>query len=164
MIRIGDPRKVTIWGESTGAGSIGAQLIAYGGRNDNLFRAAIVERGDPIQLLPMSPNQAAFYLLTQETGCSSAADKLQCLRELPFAKLNQILNTTGPLGLLRQVWGSIIDVDFIQQKLSVQIKSGKCIRVPIIAGANSNEGTAFGPTGVDNTTVFLNDLTSKPIL
>jgi carboxylesterase type B len=94
---------VTIWGESAGAGSVGTQLIAYGGRNDSLFRAAIVESGGPCQLLPISPNQAAFNLLAQEAGCSSALDKLQCLRGLPFAQLNQILNTTGPLGLLGQV-------------------------------------------------------------
>ncbi|KAE9363227.1 alpha/beta-hydrolase [Stipitochalara longipes BDJ] len=156
----GDPGKVTIWGESAGAGSVGAQLIAYGGRNDKLFRATIVESGGPIQLLPISPNQAAFDLLTQDAGCSSASDKLQCLRVLPFAQLNQILNTTGPLGLLGQVWAPILDDDFIQQKPSVQIKSGNFVRVPVIAGTNSDEGTAFGPTGVDNTTVFFNDLTT----
>jgi cholinesterase len=139
-------------------------LIAYGGRNDNLFRAAIVESGGPIQLLPISPNQAAFDLLTQDAGCSSSADELQCIRELPFAKLNQILNTTGPLGLLGQVWGPFLDGDFIQQKLSIQIKAGNFVRVPILAGTNSDEGTAFGPAGVDNTTVFLNDLASKSIL
>jgi carboxylesterase type B len=154
---------VTTWGESSGAGAVGAQLIAYGDRDDKLFRAAIVESGSPIQLLPISPNQAAFNLLTQQTGCFSATDKLKCLRVLPFAQLNQILNTTGSLGLLGQVWAPILDGDFIQQKPSVQIKAGNFVRVPIIAGANSDEGTAFGPTGVDNTTVFLNDLTSKSI-
>lgn len=43
----GDPAKVTIWGESAGAGSVGAQLVAYGGRDDKLFRAAIAESGAP---------------------------------------------------------------------------------------------------------------------
>lgn len=38
---------VTIWGESAGANSVGTQLIAYGGRDDHLFRAAISESGAP---------------------------------------------------------------------------------------------------------------------
>jgi cholinesterase len=160
-ITIGDPKKVTIWGESAGAGSVGAQLIAYGGRDDKLFRAAVIESGGPVQLLPISPNQAAFNLLVTNTGCSKAADKLQCLRALPFATLNTALNTTTPIGLIGQAWGPILDGDFIQDKPSTQIKTGKFVHVPLIAGTNSDEGTAFGPTGVDNTTVFYNDLLCK---
>ena len=33
----GDPRKVTLFGQSGGALSIGKQLTAYGGRDDGLF-------------------------------------------------------------------------------------------------------------------------------
>ena len=44
----GDPSMVTIWGESAGAGSVGMQLVAYGGRDDKIFRGAIAESGAPI--------------------------------------------------------------------------------------------------------------------
>jgi len=40
----GDPRKVTIWGGSSGADDVGLHLIAFGGRDDGLFRAAIMQR------------------------------------------------------------------------------------------------------------------------
>lgn len=41
----GDPMKVTIWGESAGAFSVGYHLIANNGNNEGLFRAAIMESG-----------------------------------------------------------------------------------------------------------------------
>jgi len=38
----GDPKKVTIWGESAGAGSVLQHVVANGGKtNPPLFRAAI---------------------------------------------------------------------------------------------------------------------------
>ena len=42
----GDRSKVTIWGESAGAGSVGWHITAYNGRDDGLFRAGIMESGE----------------------------------------------------------------------------------------------------------------------
>lgn len=43
----GDPDRVVIWGESAGAQSIAYHLFSYDGRNDGLFRGAIMESGGP---------------------------------------------------------------------------------------------------------------------
>jgi carboxylesterase type B len=46
----GDPEQVTIWGQSAGAGSVGMHIMAYNGRDDKLFRSAIMESGSPVAI------------------------------------------------------------------------------------------------------------------
>ena len=41
----GDPDKIIIAGESSGAFSVGYHLVGFGGNHENLFRGAILESG-----------------------------------------------------------------------------------------------------------------------
>jgi len=156
----GDPKKVTIWGESAGGMSVGYHLTAYGGRDDHLFRGAIMESGGSISPGPAnySDYQALYDSIVDQVNCSDAVDTLQCLREVPFEKLNSVLNGTD--GSSKYNFGPVVDGDFLKNWGSVQLNKGQFVKVPIISGTNTDEGTAFGPQGINTTEQFYDYLTS----
>jgi carboxylesterase type B len=152
----GDPTKVTIYGESAGAASVGFHLTAYSGRDDKLFRGAIMQSGNPINFgaLPDALYNANMYNeLTRRTNCANQTSPLECLRTLPAEQLNTAINTTSAT-LNITGFMPILDGDFIQKRTSLQLEAGEFVKVPIIDGANSDEGTAFSPSPVNSTEAF----------
>ncbi|KAM0706607.1 hypothetical protein Q7P35_005934 [Cladosporium inversicolor] len=148
----GDPRKVTIWGESAGAASVGWHLLAYNGRDDGLFRAGIMQSGNPVaynSYRSVIDYQPGYDGLVNATGCSNATDTLECVRYAPYEQVNNWFNSTEGSN-----WNPIVDGDFIARWGSLQLEDGDFVQVPIIAGANTDEGTAFGPDGIDSEADF----------
>lgn len=137
-----------IHGASAGAGSVALHLVAYGGRNDSLFSAAIAESiFFPAQ--PYVPQlEYQFDRLTNATGCSKAVDQLACLRNLDTATL-QAQNvpspfpgrTASPVPLF--YWTPCIDGDFLEDLPYNLIAQEKFVRVPLLFGNDNNEGSEF---------------------
>ncbi|KAI4849197.1 alpha/beta-hydrolase [Aureobasidium sp. EXF-8845] len=145
-----DTSKITIQGESAGAASVGFQLTAFNGRDDKLFRGAIMQSGNAIAYNALNSSaeyQPKFSALSKAAGCGNSTSTLDCLRALPFTVLNNILNTTDFSG----GWNPALDGDFIARYGSEQLADGHFVKVPIIEGANSDEGVSFSPLGINST-------------
>jgi triacylglycerol lipase len=157
----GDPAKVTIWGQSAGASSVGWQLVAYGGRHDGLFRAAIQESGGPVDTKPVATAedwQPIYDNITAAVGCgtNATADSLACLRTVPIEKLAAVLNSSVTADA--PSWGASVDGDFFPNTSTSLLLSGQFAKVPLLQGSNHDEGTMLATQGINTTAQFLADV------
>src|SRR5882757_2777938 len=142
-------QKVTIWGESAGAFSVGFHTVAYDGYNDGLFRAAIFESGTAlapgIEPALSDKYQAMYHNITKTVGCSDSADTLDCLRQAPY---EEVFNASALF-----VFTPVVDGAIVPRLPSDSFEEGLVANISILAGSNTDEGTAsfWGPRGTLNT-------------
>lgn len=120
------------------------------GRDDGLFRAAIAESGGPgstffIASIPgfieSTAPQKNYDALVANTSCApklGTSSSLDCLRSLPYNELNATLAaSTG-------MFSPVYDGDYIADYPSSQLRDGRFVKVPLLIGSNTDEGTSFG--------------------
>ncbi|KAL7911606.1 alpha/beta-hydrolase [Trichoderma velutinum] len=143
----GNPKHVVIQGASAGGGSVTHHLTAYAAKKDNqLFVGAIPESPFWPTLRSVADMEFQYHQVLSNANCSS----LDCLRGLETqALLDAAPNApfTGaasdnPLPLW--YWLPVIDGDLITDHLYNHFERGNFIRVPVLVGDDTNEGTYFG--------------------
>ncbi|KAF7375411.1 Carboxylic ester hydrolase [Mycena sanguinolenta] len=143
----GDPSKVTIWGQSAGAGSVLQHVIANGGKTEpQLFRGAITSS----TFLPSQYNyddkvpEWIFNQVVAQTNCSSAVDAMTCLRAVDQSILqtaNAAINNAGFYGTFTTV--PVVDGEFIVQRPTLSLIEGKVNGQALMSTTNTNEGVDF---------------------
>ncbi len=115
----GDPRNVTLFGESAGGLSVLAQLASPGARG--LFQRAIVESGT--------------YDMAQPSLASAESSGAACLRRLPVPTILQTENTSG--------YHPNIDSAVLPRSIGTALATGQFSHVPVIIGTNHDEWRSF---------------------
>ena len=145
----GDPGNVTIAGESSGGGSVCAQLLSPG--STGLFQRAIIQSGSCLESWPrnmLSPDTApsTFWESARTVenngaaaattlGCTSG-DVLGCLRRIPAA---QLLSLNGTFHF------PAFGTPTLPLDPQVALRIGAWHRVPVLQGNTQDEQRFFTP-------------------
>ncbi|KAI1269487.1 carboxylesterase 3 [Xylariaceae sp. FL1019] len=173
----GNPNNVTIMGQSAGAHSVGHHLVSYSPANTLIsdpppFQKAIMESGATTARAVYVPNhplhEQQFQEYINRCGLGSVPnDELFSeLRKLSYSKV---------VGASQYIWANYEDslrwpfqpvIDgkggIIPDLPISSWKKGNVLRIPIITGFNTNEGTTFVPQGEDSSSA-VSDLMSSLI-
>ena len=154
----GDPERVLIFGESSGAGCVTNHLVSKGSRG--LFSRAAMQSGAFVswESKPMIAAQAQFDALVNVSGCgsgpppdagrSSAGTRnttgvVSCLQNMELSKL---LTKAGskkiPYGdsLDSSIWAPVVDGVELTDTPSQLLLDGQAAPVPMLLGSNRDEG------------------------
>ncbi|KAI0351864.1 carotenoid ester lipase [Trametes cingulata] len=151
----GDRTKVTIWGESAGSSSVAFQMLTNNGNTEGLFRAGWMESGAVTPAGNSSKLQPTFDFIASETGCSSAIDILQCLREVPTDAIRDAMDKTPTylsFQALNTPWMPHADGLFLTDDLQQLVLQNKIAHIPFVIGACEDEGTLSSLASLNLTT------------
>jgi para-nitrobenzyl esterase len=141
----GDPRRLTIFGESAGAVSVCALLASAPARG--LFQRAIMQSGNCRATLPSleQARQTGDRLLAR-SNCAQAADRTACLRALGITQVLEAGQASIGFGRPGEEYGLVIDGVLLSQTPQLSIALGEAAQVPLLLGVNDDEMTTLLPT------------------
>ena len=130
----GDPKNVTIAGQSAGGLSVLAHLVSRGSRG--LFDRAIVQSGAfalTQQSLADAEAEGQAFAADPDVGCQDQT--AECLRGVPVDDL--VANFPGA------AIPGVVDGDVLTESIGSALADGRFVRVPILNGINHDEQFLF---------------------
>ena len=139
----GDPDRVTLFGESSGASSAGLHLMSA--RSQPLFRRAIYESGSPdshwsFMTSLQARNRSRAFLRGVNCSRDDDADAiLRCLRALPVDVIQSAEWVDSRFMVFP--WAPTVDGRFLTDTPYSLMKAGRFQHKESLLGVNKNEGT-----------------------
>ncbi|KLO17165.1 alpha/beta-hydrolase [Schizopora paradoxa] len=140
----GNPSKVTINGQSAGAGSVQMHMIANEGAK-RLFSGGIIQSLDSSEMPTAEQQEPLFNFFAEQAGCGeqSITATLACLRNASVSALARAQDAGANFnGSLYKVWNPMIDGKILPDLPTKLLLEGKFAHVPVIVGSTSNETTS----------------------
>ncbi|KAF7616774.1 hypothetical protein AFLA_004828 [Aspergillus flavus NRRL3357] len=160
----GNPRRVTIGGESAGAGASMLHALAYGGEESNLFQNIIAASPYSVPIYPYDdPVPTGYYEeFVEKAGCGPSSiakvrynSSFDCLVAAPSETLQNASGLVSESGLFGTfAFLPVIDNDLIRERPSAQLLSGKVTGQRILVGNNANDGVPLSNPNVVTRTAF----------
>ncbi|KAL1640438.1 hypothetical protein SLS58_006936 [Diplodia intermedia] len=139
----GDKDRVTVMGESAGAGSIMHQITAFGGSAPSLFHQAIPQSPAWLQYSSPYAQEQLFQSYLQFLNVTSLADA-RGLSEEQLIAGNVALIGASPYSSFNV--GPVVDGDIVPQDPKYLLNHGQFDKsVRLFTGHTSNEGILFTP-------------------
>ncbi|KAI0030215.1 carotenoid ester lipase precursor [Vararia minispora EC-137] len=154
----GDPTKVMIWGVSSGAISVTAQMLMNNGDTEGLFRAAFAQSGSPVPTSTVEDNQAVMDIFVDAAGCgheSGSPAVFDCLRKLSLEGIRTAMSATPGLFAFTSIalgWNPVADGVTIPAPFQQMVLHSNIANVPLISGDCDDEGTMFTLANTNITT------------
>jgi para-nitrobenzyl esterase len=140
----GDPGNITIAGQSAGAHSVSLHLVSP--RSAGLFHRAVMESGygsSRWKTLEEAESQGNDFAVA--LGCANASQVLSCMRTKSPEEVLRALRTAPRWEFVETAahWGPVVDGLEIPDQPRFLYEQGAFHRVPILLGANRDEGWGF---------------------
>jgi carboxylesterase type B len=135
----GDPRKVTIFGESAGAGSASAHF--FSNESWPYFQRGILQSGSmtfSLGIVDMATAKNMSEKFLSEVKCKNNENVLECLQNLSTEDILNHYRTTE-YSMTRNFLSPVIDGDFLKELPATMLKEGKHKHLDLMVGVCEHE-------------------------
>jgi carboxylesterase type B len=155
----GDPKRIGIWGQSSGAVAIAYYSYTY--RDDPIVNSLIMNSGNEfIDILTVDSHHGNFTFVASEFGCDhlDPLDELSCMRKVDPAAIEEFMlkyYEEGKTPLL--TFSPVVDNRTVFTNYTALALAGKVAQVPALLGTTAHEGVTFVPYSPDGVDTVLAD-------
>jgi carboxylesterase type B len=152
----GDPKRITILGQSSGGLSIGMQMLAYGGTKPLPFQQGVAESQSLEPGITANFTIDAMTVLADYVGCKStnihSPEAIECLRGKDTDTLLQASIATYASDIahnIGDIWLPVVDNDFLPAAPSKLIAEGRLGNATFVTGWAEDDMNFYTNTSID---------------